>query len=65
MKCVWMLFGVDEVLWGEVSVVLVNGRVVDGLIMLVLECDGDRERVENWSRREEEFEFRGLGDESM
>ena len=43
---------------------MANGRVADGPITLVLERDGDRERAENWPRREEELEFRGLGDES-
>ena len=63
-KRVRTLFGADEVPWGEVSAALANGRVADGPITLVLERDGDRERAENWPRREEELEFRGLGDES-
>ena len=63
-KRVRTLFGADEVPWGEVSAALANGRVADGPITLVLERDGDRERAENWPRREEELEFRGLGEES-
>jgi len=63
-KRVRTLFGADDVPWGEVSAALANGRVADGPITLVLERDGDRERAENWPRREEELEFRGLGEES-
>jgi hypothetical protein len=63
-KRVRTLFGADDVPWGEVSAALANGRVADGPITLVLERDVDRERAENWPRREEEVEFRGLGDES-